>query len=636
MTTLHIPLLGALKKPFNVCHPSMHPLPLAMMVLWAAALWLGAGAQSALAETSSSGLEEVTVVAAQTANDRPAATYAGVLSALRFDPLIELQSRGLSEAQADITVRGGIFENTALQIDAATLFDPQTGHYAANVPIDPGFLTQPELALDIDHAVVAGNATLATIQYRLTPVVAGGVARLGAGSHGLNYQQLQASTEQSLQEGTAGLGIALARSEGNGTVADGDHHFERLNLRAQWRSATSQTDAMFAYQDKFYGWPGAYTGFATLPEVDDTQTTLWMLSHRQQFGAGNLTATAFQRTLVDDYDFDRRTFESGGAGAFDHKTRVRGLAVAGNQQAKSWRLRWSLQYSDDELLRSTDLTAGRFTTRAYFSARVVPEYRWSLPDAIVAMQLGASLDRTNRDGDVLQPIAGITWSAARSDNVVALTYVGSSQVPGYTALNSPTQGLFGGNPDLGRERAQQLTLSWRYGTAIGEWRMAGFLRNDDDLVDWTYLTSVPFSRQANPVDLDVAGVELIWQQALANGRWSAGVTWLDKSADYGSALVDASFYALNYAEWRGTTSWVYAPTQRLTARFDAEWRQQANNPLRQSADNAFIAAASLTWNVSEAFSWALIVDNLTDADFEFFPGTPAVGRQGSVSVSYQF
>ena len=581
-------------------------------------------------------LEEVQVLATRTANDRPAATYAGVLSALRFDPLIELQSRGLPEAQADITVRGGVFENTALQVGAATLFDPQTGHYAANVPIDPGFLTRPELALDIDHAVAGSNATLATIKYQLTPVVAGGLARVGAGSHGLNYQQLRASTEQPMSKGVAGLGIALSRSEGDGTVADGDHHFERMNLRAQWRSDRSQTDAIFAYQDKFYGWPGAYTGFATLPEVDDTQTTLWLLSHRQQLASGEVTVTAFQRTLVDDYDFDRRTTESDSAGAFDHETRSRGLAVAGNQQAASWGLRWSAQYSSDALLRSTDLTAGRFTTREYLSARVVPEYRWSLPDATIALQVGASIDSTNRDGELLQPIAGITWSSANSDNTVAMTYVGSSQVPGYTALNSPAQGLFGGNPDLGRERAQQLTVSWRHGTDNGEWRMAGFVRRDDDLVDWTYLTTVPFSRQANPVDLDVTGVEMVWQQSLDNGRWSAGVTYLDKSADYGTAPVDASFYALNFAELRATTSWVYAPVDRLTARFDAEWRQQADNPLRQSSDSAFIAAASLTWNLSDAFACAVIIDNVTDADFEFFPGTPAVGRQGSVSLSYQF
>lgn len=621
----------ATRKVASVQPPSKISVALAVTLLL-----LATDTQVALAETRNQVLEEVNVVAAQTANDRPAATYAGVLSALRFDPLIELQSRGLPEAQADITVRGGVFENTALQVGAATLFDPQTGHYAANVPIDPGFLTRPELALDIDHAVAGSNATLATIKYQLTPVVAGGLARVGAGSHGLNYQQLRASTEQPMSKGIAGLGIALARSEGDGTVADGDHHFERMNLRAQWRSDRSQTDAIFAYQDKFYGWPGAYTGFATLPEVDDTQTALWLLSHRQQLDSGEVTVTAFQRTLVDDYDFDRRTTESDSAGAFDHKTRLRGLAVAGNQQASSWGLRWSVQYSDDALLRSTDLTAGRFTTREYLSARVVPEYRWSLPDATIALQIGASIDSTNRDEDRLQPIAGITWSAADSDNVLAMTYVGSSQVPGYTALNSPAQGLFGGNPDLGRERAQQLTVSWRYGTGIGEWRMAGFVRRDDDLVDWTYLTTVPFSRQANPVDLDVTGVEMVWQQSLDHGRWSAGVTYLDKSADYGTALVDASFYALNFAEWRATTSWVYAPVDRLTARFDAEWRQQADNPLRQSSDSAFIAAASLTWNLSDAFSCAVIIDNVTDADFEFFPGTPAVGRQGSVSLSYQF
>ena len=60
-------------------------------------------------------LTEITVTAARVANTRPAGTFSAVATALRFDPITELQSRGLPEGQADVTVRGGLFENTGFE-----------------------------------------------------------------------------------------------------------------------------------------------------------------------------------------------------------------------------------------------------------------------------------------------------------------------------------------------------------------------------------------------------------------------------------------------------------------------------------------------------------------------------------------
>ena len=58
-------------------------------------------------------ITEITVSARRVANTRPAGTYASPATLLRFDPSTQLQSRGLAEGQSDVTVRGGVFENTA-------------------------------------------------------------------------------------------------------------------------------------------------------------------------------------------------------------------------------------------------------------------------------------------------------------------------------------------------------------------------------------------------------------------------------------------------------------------------------------------------------------------------------------------
>src|SRR4051812_36487391 len=69
------------------------------------------------------------------ANDTPVATFAMPVSALQFEPRVDVQARNFAEAQADVSIRGGIFENTGFKLGALALFDPQTGHYFSELPV---------------------------------------------------------------------------------------------------------------------------------------------------------------------------------------------------------------------------------------------------------------------------------------------------------------------------------------------------------------------------------------------------------------------------------------------------------------------------------------------------------------------
>ena len=50
----------------------------------------------------------------KTANARPVTTYENPISNLDFDPRVDMQSRNMAEAQGDLSIRGGIFENTGI------------------------------------------------------------------------------------------------------------------------------------------------------------------------------------------------------------------------------------------------------------------------------------------------------------------------------------------------------------------------------------------------------------------------------------------------------------------------------------------------------------------------------------------
>lgn len=585
-------------------------------------------------------LAEITVTAARVANAQPAGTYSSIATQLRFDPLTEMQSRGLPEGQADVAVRGGLFENTGFKAGSVTIIDPQTGHYAAGLPIAPERLQAPELLTGIDNSLAGFNSNIATVAYAFRKITEGGSVLAGAGSDALQFQSLHLANTTSTSAGIGwGTALSLSRSQGDGAVANGDHEFERYNVHLQRGDGGRQTDLILAYQDKFYGWPGAYTGFASLAETDHTKTTLLLANHRSEIGSGWWELGAFHRRLEDDYDFDRTTQESGVAGAFDHETRVSGIGLQGLYKGNALDWHYAAQLTADELVTSTDLTEGDFNSRNYAAARIIPSIDIERADnRVLTVRFGASFDWSNRDSSELSPLLGATLrrTSSSGSHSYSIEYAGTSQLPGYTVLKSRPSGLFGGNASLGREVARQLSISAGRETADWDGSLTLFFRQDDDLVDWTFESGAPFARQANRVDIDVTGFE-----AFARRHWESfdiigSYTYLDKDADYGSAVVDASFYALNFATHRATLAARLRFNDRLELRWDNEYREQRRNLLRGSSDEAFLVSLALAWEPPDGngLSVALMADNLTDDDYEQFPGTPAVGRQVSLSARY--
>ena len=103
-------------------------------------------------------------------------------------------------------------------------------------------------------------------------------------------------------------------------------------------------------------------------------------------------------------------------------------------------------------------------------------------------------------------------------------------------------------------------------------------------------------RMGYAVDVATTGAELI-----ARRSWKAldlvfGYTVLTKNPDYHGALVDASFYALNYARQRLTAAIVLRLGSEVEVRMDNAARIQAPNLLRTVGGNdAIISSLGLTY-----------------------------------------
>ncbi|MDQ5979100.1 MAG: hypothetical protein QG602_2074 [Verrucomicrobiota bacterium] len=598
-----------------------------------------AAALPLLAQTSGETYElpKLSVYSIQVANQTPVSTFTMPVTGLQFEPRVDVQARNLAEGQADVAIRGGIFENTGFKLGALALHDPQTGHYFAELPVAPAMLTTPMILTGADNAAGGFNAQVGSVAYGWRPIAARGELSLAAGSDDMHRQGFyQGFVAPGKVVGrTLAADVDLARSQSDGSVPFGDHLFKRIAGRVQLAGKGSQTDLFFGWQEKFFGWPNLYTPFG-FNETELLKTELYAFNHREWTSPENYWQVgAYYRRNYDDYEFNRAV--PGASNPFIHTTRVRGVAADGRQQLEAWAVAYQAQFLRDSI-ESTSLTFGPYNTRDYFKVAVVPEFASDTDQGRLTLRAGAAYDDTDRDESAVSPVLEAALRTPAGVRYYA-QYAESSQVATYTALKSnPAAGLFRGNQGLGRESSRNLELGVEFAHAGWTVQAAVFHRQDDDLVDWTFRQGVT-ARTANAVDIDTTGLEVVAIYNTPRYDLILSYAFLEKDADYGSATVDASFYALNFPLHRLTAALVARLGRGFELRLDNEYRAQEKNMLRIiGGDEAVLTSVGLHWLPAavRGLEISLRVDNLWDENFQEVPAVPAARRQFAGGVTWHW
>jgi hypothetical protein len=546
---------------------------------------------------------------------------------------VDLQSRGGVRYQTDISIRGGIFEGTGLSIGGLALFDPQTGHYFSEIPLDPAFFGGAQLLTGVENGIRGFNSTAGSIDWTWAPIATGGNTwfRLGTDSW------YGAGVRQSGQAGEGRYEIGLSHEQGDGSIDFADFEMSRLSARYEQELGVGTLRLFGGYVDKFYGWPRMYTGFP-LNETDHYAVSLvgWQWETGNQSNGSFHRIGGYWRQVDDDYEYTRESPNN----FFEHKTKVLSLQGDGIVTLNTTRVvyRWTLV--QDEILRSTSLVHGPFSERNYGEGALLAVQDFETDWGEWSAYGGFGIDASDEDSTVGLPQVGVSASGV-SDGAywkVYLEYSESSQVPGYTVLNSRTSGLFGGNPNLGRELAETLETGISYQMESVLAKLVLFQREDIGLVDWVYSSDTPSSRQAAPVDMTVRGLEGFVRWEHDSTAVELGFSLLDKDENYRESNIDASYYALNYARQRLLATIEQQLSDDIVLRLEGEYREHPDNTLRSGGDEALLVHLELIWKdfLSEDWSLAIRATNLGKEDFQSIPGTPAPGREGAMTLSYRW
>ncbi len=590
-------------------------------------------------------LEPFTVFSSRVALQEPSATFAAPVSALRFEPQVDVQARNFAEGQADVTIRGGTFENTGFSVGALPIYDPQTGHYSAELPVSPYLLGAPEIRTGTAQAAAGFNATAGGVAYGWRPIRTGGAVSVGGGDNNLARGEAYVGVvaPEKLGSLTVGADVSFAHSQGSGPRSGADHDFNRYNGRVQFVSETSQTDFFAGYQSKNFGWPNMYGARPTTPlrpEVERLQTKLFLVNHRVELGTEGdyVQAGAYYRGHRDHYSIPDLIVVPGRFDTY-HQTLVRGAAFDGRQTLiPGTALRYGGGVASDNIDSDT-LIFGPYSRRTQGYGLLAAEQTIELGETRdLVITAGARVDDSNRSDSETSPLASIELRETRGVLRRAyLSYAETTQLPTYQALNaSATSGLFRGDPNLRRATAANTELGAEL--ALGAWTVqaAVFYREDRDLLDYVFdPTNVGSARRAVNVDVDTYGFETFARRSWSRIDVMAGYTYLEKRDSYTRPDL-ASFYALNFAQHRFTFATIARLGGGFELRVDNELRRQADNPLRQEGRDNVDTALGLFYHVPGVKGLVLNaqVDNLWDTAFQDVPLTPHTPRTWSVGATY--
>lgn len=180
---------------------------------------------------------------------------------------VDVQQRGPHGVQADISLRGGTFDQVAILLNGVNLSNPQTGHYSFDIPINLSDIDHIEIVQGPSSLVYGASAFAGGINI-ITKKDAHSNAFIeaGAGMHALAEAEARLAVKSQAWLNT----ISAGYQRSDGYMDNSDYKIANVLWQSQFRTNDAAIDIQAGFNDKKYGANTFYS--AAYPhQFDDTK-----------------------------------------------------------------------------------------------------------------------------------------------------------------------------------------------------------------------------------------------------------------------------------------------------------------------------------------------------------------------------
>ena len=264
------------------------------------------------AEVNSEAYRLITQVSQAEIEALPIQTVADILQYL---PGVDVRTRGANGAQADISMRGGTFDQVLVLLNGVPLSDFHTGHYALNIPVSTEMIERVEVLQGTSanlHGAFSGAINIVTKTTPPQPSPQGRehdlTLKLTAGMNGLVNPEIAASIQK--DEALFNVSAEYSRAEGyyaprptekEATACrNSDFQLANIYFQTRWRGLDVQAGAQWKDAGLGMGY-----GFGSQDQFDATRTAFASGRYEHRWGAWRLDAQAAYRANYDRYEWHR-------------------------------------------------------------------------------------------------------------------------------------------------------------------------------------------------------------------------------------------------------------------------------------------------------------------------------------------
>ena len=259
------------------------------------------------AEVNSEAYRLITQVSHAQIEALPIQTVADILQYL---PGVDVRTRGANGVQADISMRGGTFDQVLVLLNGVPLGDFHTGHYALNIPVSTEMIERVEVLQGTSanlHGAFSGAINIVTKQ-AVSHQPSDVILKLTAGMNGLVNPEITASIQK--DEALFNLSAEYSRAEGyyaprptekEATACrNSDFQLANIYFQTRWRGLDVQAGAQWKDAGLGMGY-----GFGSQDQFDATRTAFASGKYEHRWGAWRLDAQAAYRANYDRYEWHR-------------------------------------------------------------------------------------------------------------------------------------------------------------------------------------------------------------------------------------------------------------------------------------------------------------------------------------------
>lgn len=527
----------------------------------------------------------VTVIPAQ---EIEAAPVTSIQDLLEYAAGIDVRQRGEGGTQADISIRGGTFDQIAVLLNGVNLSNPQTGHYSFDLPVNLSDIERIEVVSGPSSRIFGASAFAGAINI-ITKT--GKENRIStdnyAGMHKL--WKVEGAIDHAKRSFSQRLSAGYASSGGYTENTD----YKQLNLF--WQSEVKSEEADFRFQagynDKGYGANSFYS--AAYPNQYDKTRRFFLSAGGETHGKIRLSPKVYWTRHFDRYELFRDNPADWYTGHNYHETQVFGANLNATTDWKLGRTSMGVEMRN-EGVRSNVLGTpmkepqdvpfekeGKYTKSdnrtniSYFLEHNILLRRFTLSVGVLA-NYNSALEQ----GISFYP--GVDASLRVGDN---LRFYGSwnraLRMPTFTDLYYESK-VLKGNPDLKPEESEAFEVGVKYGNHFLRGHVAGFYRKGKNMLDWVKKNPEDIWESRNLTEVNNAGVEAnvsLLPRELGNEKFfvrkvELGYAFIHQDKDSEGYI---SNYALDYLRHKLTAQLSHTIWRDLSATWYVRWQDRAGS-----------------------------------------------------------